>query len=65
MGYRLNCLGEPVFKAVPKPMPTKFGIHNCRLESCEEDESFLILIKTSEQVCKSSTNVEFLPLKRL
>ena len=33
MGYRLNCLDEPVFMAVPKPMLTEFGIHY-RLESC-------------------------------
>ena len=33
MGYRLNCLDEPVFMAVPKPMLTEFGIH-FRLESC-------------------------------
>ena len=33
MGYRLNCLDEPVFMAVPKPMLTEFGIHH-RLESC-------------------------------
>ena len=23
MGYRLNCLDEPVFMAVPKPMPNQ------------------------------------------
>ena len=34
MGYRFNCLDEPVLKAVAKPMLTEFGIHN-RLESCE------------------------------
>ena len=34
MGYRLNCLDEPVFIAVPKPFLTEFGIHY-RLESCE------------------------------
>ena len=34
MGYRLNCLDEPVFMAVPKPMLTEYGIHY-RLESCE------------------------------
>ena len=35
MGYCLNCLDEPVFMAVPKPMLTEFGIHY-RLESCVE-----------------------------
>ena len=30
--HRLNCLDEPVFMAVPKPMQTEFGIHQ-RLES--------------------------------
>ena len=34
MGYRLNCLDEPVIMAVSKPMQTEFGIHH-RLESCE------------------------------
>ena len=34
MGYRLNRLDEPVFKAVPKPMLTEVGIHH-RLESCD------------------------------
>ena len=33
MGYHLNCLDEPVFMAVPKPMLTEFGI-DYRLESC-------------------------------
>ena len=33
MGYRLNCLDETVFMAVPKPLLTEFGIHY-RLESC-------------------------------
>ena len=33
MGYRLNCLDEPIFMAVPKLMLTEFGIHY-RLESC-------------------------------
>ena len=33
MGYRLNRLDEPVFMAEPKPMRSKFGIHQ-RLESC-------------------------------
>ena len=33
MGYGLDCLDEPVFMAVPKPMLTEFGIHH-RLESC-------------------------------
>ena len=33
MAYRLNCLDEPVFMAVSKPMQTEFGIHH-RLESC-------------------------------
>ena len=33
MGYCLNCLDEPIFMAVPKPMLTEFGIHY-RLESC-------------------------------
>ena len=31
--YRLNCLDEPIFMAVPKLMLTEFGIHY-RLESC-------------------------------
>ena len=33
VGYRLNCLDEPVFMAVSKPLLTEFGIHH-RLESC-------------------------------
>ena len=33
MGYRLICLDEHVFMAVPKPMLTEFGICH-RLESC-------------------------------
>ena len=33
MGYRLNCLDEPIFMAGPKPMRTEFGIRQ-RLESC-------------------------------
>ena len=33
MGYRLNCLDEPVFKAVSKPLLTEFGIHHIS-ESC-------------------------------
>ena len=33
MGYRLNCLDEPVFIAVSKPLLTEFGIQY-RLESC-------------------------------
>ena len=33
MGYRLNRLDEPVFRAVSKPLLTEFGIHH-RLESC-------------------------------
>ena len=32
--YRLNCLDEPGFMAVPKPMLTEFGIRH-RLESCD------------------------------
>ena len=34
MGYHLNRLDEPIFKARPKPMQTKFGIHQ-RLECCD------------------------------
>ena len=34
MGYRLNCLDEPIFMAVSKPLLTEFGIH-LRLESCD------------------------------
>ena len=30
----MNCLDEPVFMAVSKPMGTEFGIHQ-RLESCD------------------------------
>ena len=33
MGYRLNCLDEPVFMTVSKPLLTEFGIHH-RLDSC-------------------------------
>ena len=33
MGYRLNCLDEPVLMKVPNAMLTEFGIHY-RLESC-------------------------------
>ena len=43
MGYRLNCLDKPVFRAVPKPLHTKFGIHY-RLESC--DRQFEIFAAT-------------------
>ena len=32
VGYQLNCLDEPVFRAVSKPLLTEFGIHH-RLES--------------------------------
>ena len=35
MGYRLNCLDEPVIMAVPNPMLTEFGIHH-GLESCAD-----------------------------
>ena len=34
VGYRSNCLDEPVFMAGPKPMLTEFGIHH-GLESCD------------------------------
>ena len=34
VGYHLNCLDEPLFIAVSKPLLTEFGIHH-RLESCE------------------------------
>ena len=34
MGYCLNCLDEPVFIAVSKPLLTEFGIHYS-LESCD------------------------------
>ena len=34
MGYRLNRLDKPVFRAVPKPLLMEFCIHY-RLESCE------------------------------
>ena len=33
MGYRLNCLDEPVFMTVSNPLLTELGIHH-RLESC-------------------------------
>ena len=33
MGYCFNCLDEPVFIAVSRPLLTEFGIHY-RLESC-------------------------------
>ena len=33
MGYRLNCLDEPIFTAVSKPLLSEFGLHH-RLESC-------------------------------
>ena len=32
-GYCLNCIDEPVFMAVPKPLLTEFDIH-LRLERC-------------------------------
>ena len=38
MGCRLNCLDEPFHMVVPKPIQTKFGIHN-RLESCDTLET--------------------------
>ena len=41
MGYRLNCLDEPVFVAGPKPMRTEFGIHH-RLESCGKSKCVCI-----------------------
>ena len=31
MGYHLNCLDEPVFMAVPKPMLTDFGTHHMQI----------------------------------
>ena len=33
VGYHLNCLDEPVYLAVSKPLLTEFGIHH-RLDSC-------------------------------
>ena len=36
MGYRLNCLDQPVFIAVSKPLLTEFGNY-LRLESCGEE----------------------------
>ena len=36
VGYRLNCLDEPVFMAVSKPLLTEVGIDH-RLESCVAD----------------------------
>ena len=36
MGYRLNCLDEPIFMAVSKPLLTEIGIHH-RLESCVKE----------------------------
>ena len=44
MGYRLNCLDEPVFMAVPKPMLTEFGIHH-RLESCVFSNNACVLVR--------------------
>ena len=43
MGYRLNCLDEPVFVAVSKPLLTEFGIHY-RLESCGACFYFLCVL---------------------
>ena len=42
MGYRLNCLDEPVLIAVSKPLPTEFGIHHSL-------ESFVAV--TNQGVC--------------
>ena len=42
MGYRLNCLDEPVLMAVSKPMQTEFGIHH-RLESCGRKSQFSVM----------------------
>ena len=44
MGYRLNCLDEPVLIAVSKPLLTEFGI-NHRLESCEQGPLSLPLVR--------------------
>ena len=41
MGYHLNCLDEPGFMAVPKPMLTEFGIHY-RLGSCVKEMGLVI-----------------------
>ena len=48
MGYRLNCIDEPVFIAVSKPLLIEFGIHH-RLESCERSllDSFIL----NKEVC--------------
>ena len=45
MGYRLNRLDEPVFRAMPKPLLIEFGIHY-RLESCGIEKN--VAIKKSE-----------------
>ena len=45
MGYCLNCLDEPVFIAVSKPLLTEFGIHH-RLESCVSDIPFPISLSS-------------------
>ena len=44
VGYRLNCLDEPVLMAVPKPMQTEFDIHY-RLESYDTHFSLCIAMK--------------------
>ena len=46
MGYRLNCLDEPILIAVSKPLLTEFGIHH-RLESCESVMSCYLVTMTS------------------
>ena len=47
MGYRLNCLDEPVFIAVSKPLLTEFGIHH-RLESCADHVANRILLDITD-----------------
>ena len=43
MGYLLNCLDEPVFMAVSKPLLNEFGIHH-RLESCVASTGKVVII---------------------
>ena len=43
VGYGLNRLDKPVFKAVSKLLLTEFGIHH-RLESCAKHSAMLTFI---------------------
>ena len=54
MGYRLKCLNEPVFVAVPKPIQTEFGIHQS-LESLGAPSTDLTSKALQEILIKGGT----------